>query len=89
MGSVTADSGKLDYIFYDIGTHIWCDSFYLCKKDVAKLKLYINSFYDNMFLFEIVNRSISNHQIQFSQVVMPPESISIITGMKDKHKIKE
>jgi len=89
MGSVTTDSGKLDYIFYDIGAHIWCDSFYLCREDVTKLKLYINSFYDNMFLFEIINRSISSHQIQFSQVVMPPESISIITGMKDKHKIKE
>jgi hypothetical protein len=89
MGAVTNERGNLDYIFYDIGNHVWCDSFYLCKQDIAKLKLSINSFYDNMFLFEIINRSISNHQIQFSQVVLPPESISIITGMKDKHKIKE
>jgi hypothetical protein len=89
MGSVTSENGVIDYIFYDIGDHVWCDSFYLCRKDVIKLKLSINSFYDNMFLFEIINRSIANHQIQFSQVVVPPESISIITGMKDKHKIKE
>lgn len=86
MGPIMNDKGKLDYIFYDIGEHSWCDTVYLCRKDL--LKLSVDSFCDNMFLFEIINKSIANNNIEYDQVVVPNDSVIMITGIKDKHKIK-
>jgi hypothetical protein len=89
IGSMLDSQGIIDYMFYDIGDYRWCDTLYLCKQDVETLKPVISSFYDNMFLFECINRSITKYKIKYSQVVISSESLTIITGTKDKHKIKE
>lgn len=89
IGSVMDSDGLLDYIFYDIGPLAWCNSVYLCKKDIIKLKSSIDTFYDNMFLFEIINKSISSNTIKYHSFVMPNDSFIMISGIKDKNKIKE
>ena len=86
MGPIMNYKGKLDYIFYDVGEHNWCDVVYFCREDL--LKLAVDAFYDNMFLFEIINKSIVHNNIQYDEVVVPNDSVIMITGIKDKHKIK-
>jgi hypothetical protein len=88
-GSIINDNGKLDYIFYDVGNLAWCNSVYLSKSDVAKIKQSLDIFYDNMFLFEIINKSISANIVKYDSFVVPSDEIIMITGIKDKHKIKE
>jgi hypothetical protein len=86
MGPIMNDKGKLDYIFYDIGEYNWCDTVYFCRDDL--LKLSVDALYDNMFLFEVINKSIVHNNIEYDQVVVPNDSVIMITGIKDKHKIK-
>jgi hypothetical protein len=86
MGPIMNDKGKLDYIFYDVGEYNWCDTVYFCRDDL--LKLSVDAFYDNMFLFEVINKSIVHNSIEYDQVVVPNDSVIMITGIKDKHKIK-
>ena len=86
MGPIMNDKGKLDYIFYDVGEYNWCDTVYFCRDDL--LKLSVDALYDNMFLFEVINKSIVNNNIEYDQVVVPNDSVIMITGIKDKHKIK-
>ena len=86
MGPIMNDKGKLDYIFYDVGEYNWCDTVYFCRDDL--LKLSVDAFYDNMFLFEVINKSIVHNSIEYDQVVVPSDSVIMITGIKDKHKIK-
>ncbi len=89
IGSVMDAQDQLDYIFYDVGSLAWCNSVYLCKKDVEKLKASTNTFYDNMFLFEVINKSVSSNMIKYHNFVIPNDSFIMITGIKDKYKIKE
>lgn len=89
VGSVIDSEDMIDYIFYDVGSFAWCNTVYLCKNDIIKLKKDINLFYENMFLFEIINKSISSKIVKYKNIVIPNDSFITITGLKDKHKIKE
>lgn len=88
LGARTDNKGQIDYIFYDIGDYAWCDSVYICNNDISLIKKNIESYYDNMFLFEIINKSITN-DARYEQVIVNHDSITNIIGMKDKHKIKD
>lgn len=89
MGSVLDSDGHLDYIFYDIGNLAWCNAVYLCKDDIIRLKNSIDIFYDNMFLFEIINKSIASNIVKYENFVISNDSFMMISGIKDKNKIKE
>jgi hypothetical protein len=88
MGFTTKKTGEIEHIYYDIGQHMWCDNFYMCNKDIGLIKPNIEQYYDNMFLFEVINKSIANN-INYDKILIPSDGHSTITGMKDKHKIKE
>lgn len=88
LGIINKQSGKVDYIFYDIGKNMWCESIYLCRNDIKKMAKSLNDYYDNMFLFEIINKSIVNHHIEYDEIVISQDSYVNITGIKDKSKIK-
>lgn len=87
LGSVTNENGLVEYIFYNVGQHSWCEGVYLCNKDIKKILSSIDNYYDNMFLFEVINKSITQ-DIKYKQIVIGSEDIISIYGMKDKHKIK-
>tara|TARA_B100001939_G_C16926259_1_gene611755 strand:+ start:134 stop:823 length:690 start_codon:yes stop_codon:yes gene_type:complete len=82
------DNEHLDYLFYNIGDNVWCKGFYLTQKDMITL-IQNQNFHDNMFIFEILNDLIENHNI-----VMYPHKLKSkndcveISGLKDKSKIK-
>lgn len=87
LGSVTNEEGLMEYIFYNVGQHSWCEGVYFCNKDIKKILSSIDSYYDNMFLFEIINKSILQN-IKYQQIVLGSDEVISIYGMKDKHKIK-
>jgi hypothetical protein len=88
LGSVSNANGNIEYIFYDIGTHIWSGMVYLCNKDLTTIANNIDTYYDNMFLFEIINKSIG-HNICYKELALNHDELIHITGLKDKNKIKE
>lgn len=87
LGSVTNDQGLLEYIFYSVGQNAWCEGVYWCNRDIKKILSSIDSYYDNMFLFEVINKSITQN-IKYKQIVLGADEVISIYGMKDKHKIK-
>ena len=78
----------LDYLFYNIGDHIWCKSFYLTQKDMITLMANQN-FHDNMFIFEILNEIIETNNIEIHPHKLKSKNDCVeISGLKDKNKIK-
>ena len=89
LGCIVNPEKQLDYIFYGVGDHEWYELFYLCDNDIIKLQSSIDDFYDNMFLFEIINKSISHNKIKYNQMQISNSSILHITGIKDKQKLSK
>jgi len=89
LGSIINSDGCIDYIFYDIGDTDWCNSAFITSNDLNTIKKNINQYYDNMFLFEIINKSISKDHISYKSINIGYNESLTITGIKDKNKIKE
>lgn len=88
LGVGVDSHNKLHTIFYDIGEQVWCNAVYICKEDVLKIKQNIDMYYDNMFLFELINKSIDQHDVRFTANPLSKNSdCIIIKGMRDKYKI--
>lgn len=88
LGAGLDHNNKLHTIFYNIGNLNWCNALYLCKKDLESLRTHINDYYDNMFLFEIINKAIDYHRIDIGFNMLQNNSdCIIIRGLKDKYKI--
>lgn len=79
---------KLNTIFYNVGNTLWCNAIYLCKRDVISISENINEYYNNMFLFELINKSVDTNKliIGHNKLVHNNDCI-FIRGPKDKHKI--
>lgn len=86
---INAEDIYLKYLFYNIGNISWCKSFYLTQRDVKSMIEYIDSYHDNMFLFEVLNKSVEklNVKISINQIISNQDYIEI-RGIKDKNKIK-
>jgi len=89
LGLIIHSSGFVDYIFYDIGETEWCNSVFISSKDLTTMKKNIDQYYDNMFLFEIINKSITTKDIFYKPINIAYNEAITITGIKDKNKIKE
>jgi hypothetical protein len=80
---------KLNYLFYNIGDYDWTEIVYITKKDIQTMITNINMYYDNMFIFEILNTAIEKQNVNFSTLCLDKSNDLIkINGMKDKYKIK-
>lgn len=88
LGSVTNHSDEIEYIFYDVGDRCWSGSVYICNNDLLRIANNIDGYYDNMFLFEIINKSISQN-VGYSELLLTNNELVHINGLKDKNKIKE
>jgi hypothetical protein len=53
------------------------------------MKKNIDQYYDNMFLFEIINKSIMTKDVFYKPINIAYNEAITITGIKDKNKIKE
>lgn len=88
LGSITNSVGFVDYIFYDIGETEWCNSVFISSKDLLLINKNINQYYDNMFLFEIINKSITTNNILYKPINIAYNEAITINGIRDKNKIK-
>ena len=76
-------------MFYNLGEYSWCNSFYLSQKDVLQMLAYKDHYYDNMFLFEILNTAIEKFGLKlFANDIQSQKDIVNIKGIKDKNKIR-
>lgn len=80
---------NVDHLFYNIGDFRWCNSMYLTKEDAKIIMNNSEEYYDNMFMFEVINKSIEKHNIQvLNNTIGSNSDFTEITGLKDKKKIK-
>ena len=88
LGIGLDSTAKINTIFYNLGTLLWCNAVYLCKKDVEIIKNNLDKYYDNMFLFEMINKSIDEYHLNIGiNTLYSNNDCIIIRGPKDKHKI--
>jgi hypothetical protein len=78
------------HMFYDLGNIFWAEVVYFCAEDLIAINKQINNiYYDNMFMFEIINTAIEKQNIVFETLELDKTSDIIkINGAKDKLKIK-
>jgi len=85
----TVNNNMINYMFYGIGSHLWTEVLFLNTKDIQTILKNTDNYYDNMFLFEVINTMIEKQKIQISTVELDRTSdIVKINGLKDKSKIK-
>lgn len=89
IGPILNSDKTIDYLFYNIGDCAWSGMLYITRKDIEILKINQNSFYDHMFMFEVINTSITKYNIKYYTQMIDSKSIIRIEGVKDKQKIKE
>lgn len=79
-------TNEISSMFYDIGDYVWNEGVYICKKDWENLKNNISEkYYDNMFLFEILNLAIQEELISLTFLKLTKNNDSIIVK-KEKNK---
>lgn len=78
---------KLHTIFYNVSNLLWCNAVYLCKKDLLEIVHNIDRYYDNMFLFEMLNKSIDLLNMNIGHHTLNSSDCIVVRGPKDKYKI--
>jgi CTP:phosphocholine cytidylyltransferase-like protein len=80
------NSNEISSMFYDIGDYVWNEAIYFCKKDWESLKNNIDDrYYDNMFMFEILNLAIQENIISLTFLKLNKNNDSVIIK-KEKNK---
>lgn len=79
----------MTYLFYNIGNISWYKSFYLTISDVKLMIEHQDEYYDNMFLFEVLNKFVEKFNMRISMNnLLSIKDVTEIKGLKDKSKIK-
>ena len=87
--NINQQNNFVQHLFYNIGNHSWCKSFYLTKEDLNIMIKNIGCYHDNMFVFEIINDLIDNCGLKImANSIENNSNFTEITGIKDKNKIK-
>jgi hypothetical protein len=89
IGCFIADN-MVKHMFYNLGDSYWAEAIYLTMSDIKKIYACLDDlYYDNMFMFEIINTAIERQSINIKALYsLKSTDIVKITGLKDKHKIK-
>lgn len=85
----TINNDHVNYMFYDIGEYTWTEILFLTSQDLKNIMENISLYYDNMFMFEIINTIVEKQNIELKTVVLDKiGDVVKISGIKDKNKIK-
>lgn len=83
------ETGRIRYLFYNIGEQTWCQSLYLKQDHLRHFVEMSEDCHDNMFLFEMINKMIDRHNIEiYANYLQKNKDYIYISGPKDKNKIK-
>lgn len=87
--SLTVGKEKVEHMFYNLSKNIWNEILFLNNNTLGIYKNIIyNSKMRNMFLFEIINKSI-DYGVSYQPIRTKKTNIIKITNNKDSSKIKE
>lgn len=90
IGCFIDEDNYVKHLFYDLGDKYWAEAVYFTIEDLKKMYSQMDVlYYDNMFLFEIINTTIEKQLLNIKAIYNNKTSNIIkITGLKDKHKIR-
>lgn len=89
LGVNLNEEKTIEHVFYNLGNISWCKSFYLTRQDIETIIDHRNSYHDNMFLFEILNRAVDDLGINvYTNSILSAKDLIEINGIKDKSKVK-
>lgn len=90
IGCFIDEKDYVKHLFYDLGDQYWAEVVYFTIDDLKKIYSQMDIlYYDNMFLFEIINTSIERQLLNIRAIYnKKTNNITKITGLKDKHKIR-
>lgn len=89
IGCFVDDNNNVKHLFYNLGDKYWAETIYFTMSDLEKIYSQLDKlYYDNMFLFEIINIAVEKQLLNIKAIHNDKISnIVKITGLKDKHKI--
>lgn len=84
------EDNYVQHLFYNLSDSYWAEAVYFTMDDLKKIYDKIDDlYYDNMFMFEIINTAIEKQAISFKAIYnQKVNNIIKINGLKDKHKIR-
>lgn len=90
IGCFIDENNYVQHLFYNLGNQYWAEAVYFTMEDLKKIYSQMDVlYYDNMFLFEIINIAIEKQFLNIKAIHnTKTNNIIKITGLKDKHKIR-
>ena len=84
----TINNDKVEHMFFNLGNNLWGEVLYIDNESIKKHRQLYTSSMRNMFLFELINKSIDNGMI-YKPIKLRNSDIVKISTTKDSYKIKE
>lgn len=90
IGCFVDKDNCVKHLFYNLGDQYWAEAVYFTIDDLKSIYSQIDTlYYDNMFLFEIINTAIEKQLLNIKAIYNnKTNNIIKINGLKDKNKIK-
>ena len=88
IGCSIKENNSIQHMFFDLTNNLWTEIVYFYNNTLSKIQNMYGTNMRNMFLFEIVNKSIDTG-IEYAAIKIKSSDILKINGVKDSNKIKE
>jgi len=88
IGFSLSDAHYVQHMFFNLTNNLWTEILYIDNNSLKKMRSIYNPSMRNMFLFEILNRSI-DMGVKYRPIKIKNSQILKINGIKDSNKIKE
>lgn len=88
IGCSMTETDNIQHMFFDLTNNLWTEIVYLDNHTLSQIQTMYSTKMRNMFLFEILNKSI-DMGIEYSAIKIKSCDILKINGAKDSNKIKE
>lgn len=88
IGCSMTEHDNIQHMFFDLTNNLWTEIVYFDNHTLSKIQDMYSIKMRNMFLFEILNKSI-DMGIEYNAIKVKSSDILKINGAKDSNKIKE
>jgi choline kinase len=83
-----SNSNYVQHMFFNLTNNLWTETVYIDHQSLTRIQSIYNKNMRNMFLFEILNKSI-DIGINYRPIKIKNSQILKINGIKDSNRIKE
>lgn len=88
IGLSLSEQNYVQHMFFNLTNNLWTEIIYIDTDSLSKIQSVYNKNMRNMFLFEILNKSI-DIGVNYKPIKIKNSQILKINGIKDTNKIKE